>query len=168
MGDKTFYCSCGQDFEKWPLLEIHKQKCPTIKEIRGMEEDQNHDFKENKPPKVNQFKCDKCVKSFGTTKALTSHNYQVHPKPQKISRFECDKCDKAFNTSNRLWHHDYHVHPKYMHGCSTCGKTFKSKGTLNRHKVLHTGEKPFSCKICNKRFTQKGNMMSHLKTHREK
>ena len=166
MGNETLYCSCGQDFDEQPLLETHEKNCSTIRKLEEDEKDQG--LKENKPPKVDQFNCDKCGKSFGKTKALTSHNYQVHPKPQKISRFECDKCDKAFNTSNRLWHHDYHVHPKYMHGCSTCGKTFKSKGTLNRHKVLHTGEKSFSCKICNKRFTQKGNMMSHLKTHREK
>ena len=32
-GRKTFYCSCGQDFDERPLLLTHKQKCPTIEEM---------------------------------------------------------------------------------------------------------------------------------------
>ena len=153
MGNETFYCSCGHDFDERPLLEIHKQTCPTLKEILEIE-------KENKPPKVDQFNCDKVL---STSK---HHNYQVHPKPQKLNNFQCDKCDRSFSTSSRLWHHNYGVHPKHLFKCATCGRTFKAKAILKRHQLVHTGEKPFSCELCSKGFTQKNNLKMHtLKFH---
>ena len=165
MGNETFYCSCGQDFDEWPLLQVHKQKCPEFKEICRVNADQNHDLKENKPPLVDQFKCDKCDKIFRTKKCLRQHFYNLHPKPQQLGQFECDMCDEVFSTSIRLYHHKKGVHPKYLHKCGTCGKAFKSGSNLNRHKLIHTGEKPFACGICGKGFTQKGNMKSHQKMH---
>ena len=152
MGDETFYCSCGEDFDERPLLEIHKQKCPTIKEIWKTDEDdadQNHELKENKPPKVDQFQCDKY------------HNYRVNPKPQKLTKFQCDKCDRVFNSFSRLRSHNYQVHPKQLHKCCTCDRIFKSKPNLKRHQLVHTGEKPFSCELCGKGFTQKNNLKMH-------
>ena len=74
MGNETLYCSCGQDFDERPLLETHKKNCSTIRKLEEDEKDQG--LKENKAPKVGQFNCDKCGKSFGTAKSLTSHENQ--------------------------------------------------------------------------------------------
>ena len=166
MGCETFYCSCGQDFDECPLLEIHKQKCPTIKEFCKIEEDKNREMKENKPPIVDQFKCDKCDKVFSCSKYLRAHNRNLHPKQHRLNQFECDRCDRAFNYRKGLSTHISNVHPKYLHTCGTCGNTFKTKGTLKRHKIIHMEEKPFSCEICGKGFTQKSNMKIHQNSGR--
>ena len=160
MGNETLYCSCGQDFDEQPLLETHEKNCSTIRKLEEDEKDQG--LKENKPPKVDQFNCDKCGKSFGTAKSLTNHNSQMHPKPRK-SKYECDKCDRVFKTSDRLRSHNFHVHPKNLFKCDLCGNTFKTNGTYKRHKIVHTGEKPFSCEICSKGFNQKSHLKYHLR-----
>ena len=169
MGCETFYCSCGQDFDERPLLEIHKHKCPTIKEFYKIDGDKNSEMtemKENKPPIVDQFKCDKCDKVFSKSKYLRQHNRNLHQKQHRLNQFECDKCDRAFNYRKGLSTHISNVHPKYLHTCGTCDKTFKTKGTLKRHKIIHMEEKPFSCEICGKGFTQKSNMKIHQNSGR--
>ena len=90
MGSETFYCSCGQDFDERKFLEIHQQKCPDIKELHEVDEEDD-DPEENKPPKGSQFKCDKCYKSFGTTRSLYNHNRNVHPK----CLYECATCGRT-------------------------------------------------------------------------
>ena len=161
MGCETFYCSCGQDFDERPLLEIQKQKCPTIKEFYKNSE--MTEMKENKPPIVDQFKCDKCDKVFSKSKYLRQHNRNLHQKQHRLNQFECDR---AFNYRKGLSTHISNVHPKYLHTCGTCGNTFKTKGTLKRHKIIHMEEKPFSCEICGKGFTQNSNMKNHQNTGR--
>ena len=102
-GKKPYKCdTCGAAFKQKSHCTRHKKLVhqKNLHEIESKVDYQNHedlnDLKDNKPPKLDdgtritqdQFKCDKCNKSFGTTKAFTSHNYQVHPKPQKIDKFE--------------------------------------------------------------------------------
>ena len=102
MGCETFYCSCGQDFDERPLLEVHKQKCPALEEVCQVNASTNHDLKENKPPLVDQIKCDKCDKIFRTKKCLRQHFYNLHPKPQQLGQFECDMCDAVFERIQAL------------------------------------------------------------------
>lgn len=162
MAGETFYCSCGEDFDERQLLENHKSKCPEVNAFQ--EED---DLKENKPPKLNgtttfikdQFKCDKCELSFGSTKTLWNHNRHVHRheksnhqikskndcqnledlkenQPPKSDQFNCDKCDKVFASAKFLYNHNYNVH-KYLHECETCGKTFATIRSHRRHQKVH-------------------------------
>ena len=112
MSSETLYCSCGQDFDKLPMLEIHKQKCPTIKDIRKKEEDQNHDIKENKPPiQVGQLKCDKVCRTF---KDLWKPNL----------RHECFHCGKKFSSPSKLQHHQLIHTGENPFSCKICRKGF--------------------------------------------
>ena len=192
MVSATFYCSCGEDFDERPLLKIHQQKCPTIKEFQEINEDQNYDLKENKPPLVDQFKCDKCEKCYGSRKSLKDHKYYVHPKCLQ----ECVHCGRTFKTKAKCRKHEARLkctlHLKMLNHqkkesvltkdsklvvkdaeniqrfqCQYCRKNFYSNSHLQRHKVVHTREKPFSCQICSIQFAQKGHLKRHtLKFHK--
>ena len=161
MGYQTFYCSCGQDFDERPLLEIHKQKCPTIEEIFKEEEAQNNELKENKPPIVDQFKCDKCDKVFSTKKYLRQHQRNVHPKQHQLNQFECDKCDRAFNSYMRLANHKYNVHPKCLHMCDKCDKVFSTSKYLQQHN-RNVHPKQFKCDKCDRAFNSHKNLSTHI------
>ena len=107
--DSLFYCSCGQDFDERQVLDIHKQKCPIIKEIK--EED---DVAEKNPSKVevpennvnHRHECHDCGKKFLALSKLKRHRI-VHTGEKP---FSCEICSSKFTQKVNLQKHIIKLH----------------------------------------------------------
>lgn len=101
---------------------------------------------------TNQYKCNKCSKSFNQPYLLRIHN-QRHKANEEGYKNACPKCKKLFSTSNSLTNHIRLMHEKSLaHVCDICARVFTSKYGCNLHKRnKHSGEKlpPAQCIDCN-------------------
>ena len=102
---KTFYCSCGQDFEVKRILQIHKLRCPVLKDVQY-------------------------GKSFDSITKLRDHRYHVH----RGYLYKCEKCLRSFKTQSHLTNHSKVKHLGVKHKCENYDQEFKSQGSLYNHK----------------------------------
>ena len=93
----TFYCSCGEDFDEKPALEIHKKNCSILKEILENE-------KENQPETERKCETKKSEK-----------NYVTNSEPSVAQeQFSCSFCsDKSYKKKKHLREHYRVKHPSY-------------------------------------------------------
>jgi len=132
------------------------------------------------------YKCNLCLKMFGTKWHLTRHNL-IHKRP-----FKCTHCDRTFAFKIRLTRHLGSAHLKCSHcsitfakrselenhmkglqgvpgteiwRCDLCSKTFVRKFHMQRHMRIHTNEKPFKCSQCPRAFSRKDYLNKHTLVH---
>ena len=100
-----FYCSCGQDFDTRTFLEIHKQKCPTIKDIQLDKGPENNPG--NGTINANhRHKCHDCGKKFSSPLKLQRHKV-VHTREKPIS---CEICNTRYTENLGLKRHILRFH----------------------------------------------------------
>ena len=166
MGNETFYCSCGEDFDERQLLESHKFKCPAIKKIQ-----QEAGLKES-----NQQKCEK---AFDETKTLCNYNRHIRPTLHK-----CDTCGDGFDRQRSLENHKHNclsikelqdedqkenMQPgidgttliKDQFKCGKCGRAFDTSKSYRLH-LNHVHSK------CGKRLATPSKLRSHQLIHAAK
>ncbi|XP_030753080.1 zinc finger protein 84-like isoform X2 [Sitophilus oryzae] len=107
------------------------------------------------------FNCSYCHKFFKTKAALKTHEMNhLGTTPQ---RFKCETCNKPFSLKAH-----YEVHCRTHTGekpfeCHFCGKCFNYRGTWRIHLRIHTGETPYGCPVCNNRYHDKSSLIKHQK-----
>jgi KRAB domain-containing zinc finger protein len=118
-----------------------------------------HDLK----TQPNQFKCEKCEKTF-----LTKNSQNQHLKTHEKA-FECDKCGKRFSRKLTLSDHlKTHLNSKAFQ-CNICNVKFARNGSLQFHsKTKHgIGSKEFKCSKCSfKSANYKELELHRAKVHR--
>jgi uncharacterized Zn-finger protein len=108
----------------------------------------------------NQFKCEKCEKTFLTKHGLNQHE-KAHENP-----FECDKCGKGFSWKQQMKQHlQIHLNVKAFQ-CNICDVKYSSNHSLQTHlRIKHgIGNKEFKCSECS---FKSANYME-VKLHRSK
>ncbi|XP_066150995.1 oocyte zinc finger protein XlCOF22-like [Euwallacea fornicatus] len=119
--------------------------------------------KEETGPKLKNYLCNYCAKSFRTKVQLDGH-IRGHTGERP---FACSFCHKFFKTKAALKTHEMNhlgTTPQRFK-CETCNKPFSLKAHYEVHKRTHTGEKPFSCHFCGKCFNYRGTWRIHLRMH---
>lgn len=114
-----------------------------------------------------EFRCEKCQRTFSTKKVLTRHVRETH---EQDATFSCPECGKTFSrNSNLLRHMAVHRAEKggdnedRKHVCSHCNARFRQKCHLTEHLLIHTGTR-FPCKACDKTFSRMQTLKSHMLT----
>ncbi|KAL1509494.1 hypothetical protein ABEB36_004215 [Hypothenemus hampei] len=119
--------------------------------------------KKEDAPKLKNYLCNYCAKSFRTKVQLDGH-IRGHTGERP---FACSFCHKLFKTKAALKTHEMNhlgTTPQRFK-CETCNKPFSLKAHYEVHKRTHTGEKPFSCHFCGKCFNYRGTWRIHLRMH---
>ena len=137
------------------------------------------------------YPCDKCPKTFKSSRILQTHLSKVHNFHQ-LKRFQCMKCPKSFDFENHLKHHlnnhdiktkelycdqcdmicsnrsslNYHMqkHLKSNYDCDQCSKSFKSEFGLKYHLKVHNNQTDFMCHECGKGFITKYKLIHHRRS----
>ena len=138
-----------------------------------------------------KYPCDKCPKTFKSSRILQTHLSKVHNFHQ-LKRFQCMKCPKSFDFENHLKHHlnnhdiktkelycdqcdmicsnrsslNYHMqkHLKSNYDCDQCSKSFKSEFGLKYHLKVHNNQTDFMCHECGKGFITKYKLIHHRRS----
>ena len=138
-----------------------------------------------------KYPCDKCSKTFKSSRILQTHLSKVHNFHQ-LKRFQCMKCPKSFDFENHLKHHlnnhdiktkelycdqcdmicsnrsslNYHMqkHLKSNYDCDQCSKSFKSEFGLKYHLKVHNNQTDFMCHECGKGFITKYKLIHHRRS----
>ncbi|GMR38740.1 hypothetical protein PMAYCL1PPCAC_08935, partial [Pristionchus mayeri] len=112
------------------------------------------------------FCCNKCSKTFETSKSLKNHEL-IH------SGFTCAECGARVKSEDRLDKHFSEQHPgKYVRvregdgtlECDVCEMAFDYPSALAEHMRSHTGEKPFSCAKCSATFALSRSLLVHRRS----
>lgn len=110
-----------------------------------------------------QFKCEKCLKSFGNLLSLKRHVVHAH----KERPFKCDECRKSFYTQYHFDRHLQHTHSVLKEiTCDLCNETLNFV-ELSNHLVLvhdiHSNSctDTVKCKLCAKVFKSKQGLRIH-------
>lgn len=122
------------------------------------------------------YACDVCGKSFGTLKALGTHNLSMHSEISE--RHKCNICDKGFIYRRYLEDH-MAKHTEIRSTCPYCPKTYKYRTALFDHyKKCHPKEweerkrdgpkrskskKDTNCFLCPKQFKYPYQLKDHIK-----
>ena len=85
-------------------------------------------------PKVKEFSCDYCGKSYSTTKILHRHK-QSHKGGKNIV---CPVCQMAFFRKDELKSHSNKHKTGKSINCEKCNTKFKTKKSLMRHITAKT------------------------------
>ncbi|KAF7283829.1 hypothetical protein GWI33_022868 [Rhynchophorus ferrugineus] len=120
-------------------------------------------IKKDEGPKLKNFLCNYCAKSFRTKVQLDDH-IRGHTGERP---FNCTYCHKCFKTKAALKTHEMNhlgTTPQRFK-CETCNKPFSLKAHYEVHRRTHTGEKPFECHFCGKCFNYRGTWRIHLRIH---
>uniref|UniRef100_A0A1B0G3P0 C2H2-type domain-containing protein n=1 Tax=Glossina morsitans morsitans TaxID=37546 RepID=A0A1B0G3P0_GLOMM len=141
-----------------------------------------------------QYKCEKCPKTFKSPYTLKIHVFRHHAPEANYKcpecdatyarrfmlhchmrshskyseRFQCEHagCEVRFVSKGDMRYHMRLVHFKVKkHICDYCGEPFGTLKTLRHHRYIHTGEKPYKCEICGQSFRQPTAMKTHRKIH---
>ncbi|OXA44207.1 zinc finger protein 62-like [Folsomia candida] len=153
--ERKYHChreNCGKKYFSQPELDRHLSS--------------THDG-------LKPFKCEPCLKFFGTKNSLRIHNTNVHNTNSRSRPFKCDHagCDKAFRFYGSLKvHKEIHLTPKERatYSCPICQKTMVTKSYLKKHmdqQHENPDNKPFSCNLCVKTFRTREHLKLHLRGH---
>lgn len=99
------------------------------------------------------YKCDQCLKAYGTKGTLKAHVEMVHEGEKP---FKCDICPKSFYRKTDLERHKLLHTGEKPFKCEFCAMDFVTSSNLIKHVRCHTGEKPYICDICAKAFISSG------------
>lgn len=113
------------------------------------------------------LKCDFCVASFRTVRALTNHRKKDHKK------YACkiDTCKETFYDLNDFDNHMRDEHnnneTKKFYKCCYCNLSFSRKDRFIEHQILHIDHQELhKCNICDKVFSKKSIYNIHIKQHK--
>ena len=104
--------------------------------------------------------CERCEKTFSTSKYLKIHMETVH---EGVKKYKCKKCEKSFGQAGHLKTHYDNVHMRLKnYKCNKCGKYFSEARNLRRHnEIIHEGLKKYQCYKCGKSFGQAEELKKH-------
>ena len=113
-----------------------------------------------------RYKCNKCEKTFTSTKLIRSHVFTKH----KERKFRCEHCDKLFAFNHALNHHIKmdHKNGSLKPKCDICEMTLKNSESLLVHKNNNHIENT-KCQVCDKAFKNPQILQAHFNhCHRER
>ncbi|XP_049293897.1 zinc finger protein 714-like [Anopheles funestus] len=109
------------------------------------------------------FRCERCAKSYSSSKVLKEHIKEVHASDAERS-FPCTTCRKAFVSRSHLNAHIMVAHDTVP--CPQCEKVLSSRGSLRKHLVAVHGEgEKHVCEVCARVFRTKQCFEAHRKEH---
>lgn len=135
---------------------------------------------------MEEFKCEKCSKTFQKFYLLTEHKRYVHSLD---NGFRCKKCGRRYPSryylSKHMKLHDLnrdldenmaerkpyvrnHPHqPKSHFICDLCGTVLKQYDSLKEHMISkHSSKDSFECMICNRFYPNRYYLQKHTKRHK--
>ena len=113
---------------------------------------------------VKNYICDKCPKSFETSKDFTVHKL-LH-KGEK--NFPCNICGKSYQTKDYLIIHTRIHTGEKPYFCELCGKSFSDPSSFKQHEKQHSNTNTnIPCEICGKSFKREKNLKLHMLVHSE-
>ena len=124
---------------KKELIEVKEELKVVKEEVRCLKVSEKIEKPEN------NWKCDKCDKSFSLKKNLKIHNLEYHKQTIK-----CKLCPETFELNC-----DLEVHVKRNHvseekfDCDICGKSFALEWRMKKHKQIHTNQTLKRCHYFN-------------------
>lgn len=120
--------------QRW-LDRVHEFKictCKATKELRKVERKIKPLYR--KEQKKNQFRCEKCARTFSCRRSLQGHVRKSHPAKER--QFSCDICQISVKT------HDNIVRHMKTHGaqiikfrCTECRRDYANKSGLKIHLI---------------------------------
>lgn len=122
---------CGQIFKRFKKLEKHLRK-------------------------HNEYKCERCIKSFETEAELLQHTIY-----HKDESFKCNYCESMFTNKYTLQYHIKRHLKRYR--CKYCPKSFDNENQLETHIASH--QSVYKCDFCDKDFKFNSLLLNHLKIH---
>lgn len=121
----------------------------------------------------NQYKCDRCPKSYSTNSAFSNHKVTCH-QDLGGKTFNCSNCFKNFRSVRARDHHIISCHKKdskkkIVFECRLCNKIFGYKNNLtSHHRTVHglEGKKilEYNCKHCKETIKGKLKLSKHMIT----
>lgn len=110
----------------------------------------------------NLFKCQRCLKTYGSNQTLQKHLRVKH------SYVECKYCNKEFENVDIWLAHISETHDiAFKHKCRICSKSFSMASLLKIHlRDVHLNVQSFQCMHCSKEFKVNVALQRHLnQTH---
>ncbi|CAH0718108.1 unnamed protein product, partial [Brenthis ino] len=111
-----------------------------------------------------EFKCCKCLRSFGSSGILEKHMYESH------TNTICSECGKIYGNIHSLRKHE--LTHKGSLKCDICKRVYKSRSTFNEHIQMKIcgqlqrksqASAKFQCDICHKKFCHKRSLEGHIR-----
>ncbi|CAH1994831.1 unnamed protein product [Acanthoscelides obtectus] len=112
---------------------------------------------------LEDLRCKKCSRLFGSVDQLNEHDTDVHPP----GLYVCNTCCKEFMNLTSLEYHERYAHTDNRdYQCDKCGNQFKTERCLQKHEQrVHLKRFDHICEPCEKGFVYKSDLQKHQRTH---
>lgn len=139
----AFHCAiCKKSYSSARVLKEHHKEVHTPNEER-------------------QIKCETCLKSFATQRALSAHLMASH------GSVPCPECNKLLASQGSLKKHMVMMHGEgEQHVCDVCARVFRTKQCFEKHVKMHMGTfevERVQCQLCMAWLTNKYCLRQHMR-----
>ena len=149
----TWNCtSCKHVFISEANLTEHRNLAhgTKVEHVEGADEDDDDDDDDDEEEGEQKLTCDKCGKTFTSTRALTNH---LRKHRETDDSFQCEHCDKRFFAFSSLRRHTRTAHEQFFK-CALCNNFFRGKKLLKQHMAQEHSDVPkiYKCYNCDQNF----------------